>query len=85
MCEFKIYNNCIDCNINLTIFNRALKDSYASFCQDCWDKREEESKDIEEKIFMCKECGSILMQDPENLFNIYCPQCLELRVVLKRD
>jgi DNA-directed RNA polymerase subunit RPC12/RpoP len=32
---------------------------------------------------VCPECGSELLQDPDNLCKIYCPQCIEHKITLK--
>jgi hypothetical protein len=32
--------------------------------------------------FFCPTCSSLLEQDPENLFELWCPKCLDKKAVL---
>lgn len=69
---------CRLCGIRLTGDNKWNKDPYAKYCQSCWDKCEE----LPDPVFHCPDCNSELEQDPENLFELWCGECLEVKISL---
>jgi len=64
---------CGFCGVELTAENKWNKDLQAEYCQVCWDKTEE----LPPPVFNCSVCDSVLEQDPENLFEFWCPICLK--------
>jgi len=70
-------NRCWICGENLTNYNHDKEDD---ICRDC-KRKYKMTTDIK---IQCPICFSNLEQDPENLFELWCPKCLDKKMKLKQ-